>query len=54
VGELQGIVCEKFYFSYSIIEEDSKKLKTLEVSSSFEKILRKMEKIVFFGHFFKL
>jgi hypothetical protein len=44
LGELQGIVCEKFHFSYPTIEEDSKKLKTLE-------ILRKMEKIVFLAIF---
>jgi hypothetical protein len=40
----------KFYFSYPTIKEDSKKNKNIE-SSSFEKILRKLEKIVFLAIF---
>jgi hypothetical protein len=54
MGKLQSIENEKIYFSHPTIEEDSKNQKTLIISSSFEKILRNMKKIVFFGHFFKL
>jgi hypothetical protein len=55
MGKLQSIENEKFYLSYPTIEEDSKKQKTLTISAVvLKKILRKMEKIVFFCHFFKL
>jgi hypothetical protein len=50
LGELQGIVCDKFYFSFPTIKEDSKKLKTMKISAV---VLKKSGKNLVFWPIFQ-